>query len=208
MFTGLISEIGTVKELSRFPGGLRWTIHAPGVASDVAIGDSVNVSGACQTVEAVGAGSISGTSIRETLDATNFCLWTVGRRVNLELALRASDRFGGHFVSGHIDCTGEVQEVRRGADGHWVDIAFEPRYDRWVVGKGSIAIDGVSLTVMQKRPGFLTVSFIPETVSKTTLGDLCHGEKVNLEFDMLIKAVVPDPSTSHVTEQFLSRSGW
>jgi riboflavin synthase len=198
-----------VREMAHFSGGLRWTIHAPGIASEVVVGDSVNVSGACQTVEAVTDGrAFSGTSIRETLDATNFDSWTVGHRVNLELALRASDRFGGHFVSGHVDCTGEVREVRRGADGHWVDIAFAPRYDRWVIAKGSVAIDGVSLTVMQKRPGLLTVSFIPETVSKTTLSDLRRGGLVNIEFDMLVKAVVLDLADSHVTEGLLSQSGW
>lgn len=208
MFTGLVSDIGTVSAITPFAGGMRWTIHAPKTAAEVKPGDSVNVSGACQTVESVTSDSFSGTSIQETLRATNFGDWTSGTRVNLELALRASDRFGGHFVTGHIDTTGTVKGLQVSNDGHWVDIAFDPAYDRWLLKKGSIAIDGVSLTVMEKKSGLVTVSFIPETVTRTTLGDLRLGRRVNLEFDMLVKAVVPDLSVSRIDEAMLQKSGW
>lgn len=208
MFTGLVSDIGTVTAITPFAGGIRWTINASRIAADVKQGDSVNVSGACQTVESVSEGSFSGTSIQETLKATNFSDWKIGRRVNLELALRASDRFGGHFVTGHVDSTGAVQDVRTSHEGCWVDIAFDTTFDRWLLRKGSIAIDGVSLTVMDKSPGLLTVSFIPETVTRTTLGELRVGQRVNLEFDMLVKAVVPDRAESQIDELLLQRSGW
>lgn len=208
MFTGLVSDIGTVTAITPFSGGIRWVINAPRIAFEIKQGDSVNVSGACQTVETVSQGSFSGTSIQETLKATNFGEWIVGRRVNLELALRPTDRLGGHFVTGHVDTTGIVKDVRTSNEGRWGDVAFDSKYDRWILRKGSIAIDGVSLTVMDKSAGLITVSFIPETVARTTLGDLCNGQKVNLEFDMLVKAVVPDLADSQIDELLLQRSGW
>jgi riboflavin synthase len=208
MFTGLVSDIGTVTAITPFSGGIRWTIHAPRIADEVKQGDSVNVSGACQTVEAVSLRSFSGTSIQETLKATNFGGWDIGRKVNLELALRPTDRLGGHFVTGHIDTTGTVKAVRTSNEGRWVDVAFDPKHDRWVLKKGSIAIEGVSLTVMDKYSGLITVSFIPETVTRTTLGDLRNGQKVNLEFDMLVKAVVPELAESQIDDLLLQRSGW
>lgn len=208
MFTGLISDVGVVKAITPFSGGMRWTIQAPKIAAEVGPGDSVNISGACQTVETVSDGSFTGTSIQETLKATNFGDWTVGFRVNLELALRASDRFGGHFVTGHIDTAGTVRDVRVSKEGHWVDIGFDQKYDRWILRKGSIAIDGVSLTVMEKKSGLVTVSFIPETVTRTTLGHLCTGQRVNIEFDMLVKAVVPDLREPRIDEATLHRAGW
>lgn len=208
MFTGLVSDIGTVTAITPFAGGIRWTITASRIAADVKQGDSVNVSGACQTVETVSQGAFTGTSIHETLKATNFGEWIVGHRVNLELALRPTDRLGGHFVTGHIDTTGIVKDVRTSNEGHWVDVAFDSKYYRWILKKGSIAIDGVSLTVMDKSSGSMTVSFIPETVTRTTLGDLRNGQKVNLEFDMLVKAVVPDLEGSQIDELLLQRSGW
>jgi len=208
MFTGLISDIGAIAAITPFAGGMRWTIRAPRIAADVKPGDSVNVSGACQTVETVTDESLTGTSIQETLKATTFGDWTVGRSVNLELALRASDRFGGHFVTGHVDTTGIVRDTRVSKEGHWVDIGFAQEYDRWVLKKGSIAIDGVSLTVMEKKPGLVTVSFIPETVIRTTLGGLRTGRRVNIEFDMLVKAVAPDLRESRIDEATLQRAGW
>ncbi|HWO56876.1 MAG TPA: riboflavin synthase [bacterium] len=208
MFTGLVSDIGFVRALSPSAGGMRWTIHAPRTAAEIKPGDSVNIAGACQTVETVSGELFTGTSIQETLKATNYGDWTVGRRVNLELALRPTDRLGGHFVTGHIDTTGAVTDIRVSPAGHWVDVRFAPRFDRWVLRKGSIAIEGVSLTVMDKSPGLLTVSFIPETVARTTLADLRRGDRVNLEFDMLVKAVVPDPESSRLDEQALVRAGW
>lgn len=198
MFTGLVSEIGTVTALAPFAGGMRWTIQAPKTAAELKPGDSISIAGACQTIERVANGFFSGTSIQETLKATNFGDWTVGRLVNLELPLRASDRLGGHFVTGHVDTTGKIEDVRILAEGHCVDVAFDRKYDRWLLRKGSVAVEGVSLTVMDKEAGLFTVSFIPETVTRTTLGNLRIGQQVNLEFDMLVKAVVPDLSEASV----------
>jgi len=190
MFTGLVQEMGTITRLERHGGGLRWSIAAPQIARELTRGDSVNIAGACQTVERVDGDAITGTSIPETLKKTNFGRWRVVQKVNLEPALRASDRLGGHMVSGHVDATGTL--VRRTVTGEWVNLTveFDTRLSRWVIQHGSVAIDGVSLTVADHSPGSLTVALIPETISRTTLGAIKPGDEVNLEFDQLIKAVV------------------
>ncbi|HUU44479.1 MAG TPA: riboflavin synthase [Acidobacteriota bacterium] len=190
MFTGLIQEIGTLKRLRRTSSGLRWTITAPVLAPGIKAGDSVNVSGACQTVESVDGDMISGTAIPTTLRLTTFAHWRVGQRVNLEPALRADDRLGGHIVSGHVDTTGRVTRVTQSREGFQIDVAFAPEFDRWLVPQGSISVDGVSLTVAGKRRGTLTVAIIPETLARSTLGERRVGERVNLEFDQMIKAAV------------------
>ncbi|MBI3873033.1 MAG: riboflavin synthase [candidate division Zixibacteria bacterium] len=208
MFTGLVREIGTVTALRHVPAGLQWTIRAPVASAELHVGDSINVAGACHTVESVGAGAFTGTSIPQTLHMTTFARWHAGQRVNLELPLRADDRFGGHFVSGHVDAIAEVRSVQSSEEGYKLELAFPPRFDRWVVDKGSIAIDGVSMTIAEKRPGSLTVALIPETLSKTTLGDLRAGGNVNIEFDMLVKAVVQDKGDSRINAAMLANAGW
>jgi len=208
MFTGLIAEIGTIRQLRRLAAGVEWTIVAPTLASQLKVGDSINVAGACQTVESIGSERFSGTAIRETLKVTTFARWGVGHRVNLELALRADDRLGGHLVSGHVDTIGYVRASRRDAHGHWLDVSFPRQFDRWAVPKGSIALDGVSLTIAAKQPGSITVALIPETLARTTLDALRVGDPVNVEFDQLVKAAAPDLSAPRVDEQMLARSGW
>lgn len=208
MFTGLVTDMGTVSAITPFPGGIRWSIHAPRTVAEMKPGDSVNIAGACQTVETVADGSFTGTSIQETLKATNFGDWIVGRLVNLELPLRATDRLGGHFVTGHVDTAGKVEDVRISPEGHWVDVSFDRKYDRWLLRKGSVAVEGVSLTVMDKKPGMITISFIPETVTRTTLGDLRLGQRLNLEFDMLVKAVVLDLNEASLDHSLSQPSKW
>ncbi len=208
MFTGLVTDMGTVSAITPFPGGIRWTIHAPKTVAELKPGDSVSIAGACQTVETVAEGSFTGTSIQETLKATNFGDWIVGRKINLELPLRATDRLGGHFVTGHVDTAGKVEDVRIPTEGHWVEVSFDRKYDRWVLRKGSVAVEGVSLTVMDKKPGMIMISFIPETVTRTTLGDLRLGQRLNLEFDMLVKAVVPDLDEAFLVQTIAQPEKW
>jgi riboflavin synthase len=208
MFTGLIAEIGTIRQLRRLAAGVEWTIVAPTLASQLKVGDSINVAGACQTVESIGFERFSGTAIRETLKVTTFARWSVGHRVNLELALRADDRLGGHLVGGHVDTIGYVRASRRDARGHWLEVSFPRPFDRWAVPKGSIALDGVSLTIAAKQPGSITAALIPETLARTTLDALRVGDPVNVEFDQLVKAAAPDLCVQRVDEQMLARSGW
>ncbi len=217
MFTGIVAEIGEVAEVQRTANGLRWTIHAPQCASQLKKGDSISVVGACQTVESVTRGRFSGTAIPETLKKTTFARWRVGQRVNLELALRADGRFGGHIVSGHVDTVGSVSERRDTPSGYDLAVAFPAAFARWTLPQGSIAIDGVSLTiatVMQagRERGALKVALIPETLARTTLGALRTGDPVNIEFDQIVKAVVQNqerlqPSSGRIDEALLARTG-
>lgn len=208
MFTGLITEIGSVTALRHGAHGLRWAIAAPESAPQLRVGDSINVAGVCQTVESIAGERLYGTAIRQTLDVTTFSHWRPGQRVNLELALRADGRLGGHLVSGHIDGIGRVHAIRRNAEGHRLTIAIPRRFDHWAVPKGSVALDGVSLTVAEKTPGMITVALIPETLAQTTLGALHHGDSVNVEFDQLVKAVAPVRGASGVDADMLTRAGW
>lgn len=190
MFTGLIQEMGHITRVERQSGGLRWSIRCPKTAPLLKRGDSINISGACQTVETISGDTISGTSIPETLKKTTFSNWRAGHTVNLEPALRASDRLGGHMVSGHVDTVGTLR--KRGMTGDWLTLSveFENKFSRWVIPHGSIAIEGVSLTIAECARGTLTVALIPETIERTTLGSANPGDQLNLEFDQIIKAVV------------------
>lgn len=208
MFTGLIQEIGIVRAVRRTAAGLRWSIAAPALAPRLKPGDSLNISGACQTVEAIAKDLVSGTAIPETLRVTNAARWTVGRALNLELALRADDRLGGHLVTGHVDTTGRVSGTRKSVAGFRLDVTFDAEFDRWVVAKGSIALDGVSLTVAHCARGRVTVALIPETLAATTWGSVRVGDTINVEFDQMIKAVVKGARTRGVDEALLERAGF
>jgi riboflavin synthase len=189
LFTGLVQELGTVGALAETSDGVRLTISA-GCAGELAEGDSVAVNGVCLTATRVGAGSFGADVMHETLRRSSLGAVGAGSRVNVELALRAADRLGGHVVQGHVDGTGRV--VRAAEDGfaRLVTVApDDPALLRYVVEKGSIAVDGVSLTVASLDAGTFTVSLIPETLQRTNLGAAQPGTPVNLEVDVLAKYV-------------------
>ena len=187
MFTGLIEEIGRVGGVSRAGEALRLTIEAREVAGDLAVGDSVNIDGACQTVVEFAAGSFQVESVEETLQRTTFGTFQVGRQVNLERSLRLSDRLGGHLVLGHVDGVGTIAQVQRRADS-WVFTVQPPsELNRYIASKGSIAVDGISLTVVEAAAEAFTVSIIPHTFGATTLGQRQAGESVNLEVDIIAR---------------------
>ncbi len=213
MFTGLVQEQGRITALRRSPQGLVWTIDAPQSAAELKLGDSINVAGACQTVEAISGSAISGTAIGETLKKTTFGQWTVGTHVNLELAVRLGDRLGGHIVSGHVDTVGTVDNHSVDRDEHTLTISYSSEFARWVIAQGSVALDGVSLTIAQRHADALTVALIPETAKRTSLGALRAGDYINIEFDQMIKAAVQaveliSASRGRVTEDMLTRAGW
>lgn len=188
MFTGLVSELGTVGGVERSGAGARITVDA-GLSSELREGDSVAVNGVCLTAAAVGDGSFGADVMAETLRRSSLDGIEAGARVNLELPLRPADRLGGHVVQGHVDGTGAVAEVRADGLARLVRIAADPALLRHVVEKGSIAVDGVSLTVAALGEGDFTVSLIPETLRRTTLGAAEPGRRVNLETDVLAKYV-------------------
>ena len=187
MFTGLIEEVGQVGDVSRAGDAMRLTVEAAEVTGDMAVGDSVNVDGACQTVVAFTAGSFQVESVEETLQRTTFGSFRTGRPVNLERSLRLQDRLGGHPVMGHVDGVGTIAEVQPRGDS-WI-FALQPpdNLNRYIATKGSIAVDGISLTVVEAGTKAFTVSVIPHTFGSTTLGKRQAGDSVNLEVDIIAR---------------------
>jgi riboflavin synthase len=188
VFTGLIDDLGRVASVERSAEGARLRIEAS-FAPELREGDSVAVNGVCLTATDVDLGSFSSEAMNETLARTSLGGLEDGARVNLELPLRAGDRLGGHVVQGHVDGVGTIAALAD--DGFAVRVRVEApeRVLRYVVEKGSIAVDGVSLTVAEFDEGSFTVSLIPETLERTNLGSVAPGERVNLEVDVLAKYV-------------------
>lgn len=194
MFTGIVEEIGEIAAVEPSGDGVRVTVTAPKAVSDAAHGDSISVSGVCLTVVDQGADWFTADVMKQTLDMSTLAGVAAGRRVNLERATAAHGRLGGHIVQGHIDGTGEVLEVRPGAQWQVLRISLPVPLAPLVVDKGSIAVDGVSLTVSAASPaspgdGWFEVSLIPETLAATTLGARVPGDRVNLETDILARHV-------------------
>jgi riboflavin synthase len=185
MFTGIVRERGRVASMQQEPEGLRLEIDAPETASQLGVGDSVSISGACLTATAVSNGRFSVTAVAETLDRTTLGRLALEDEVNLETATRAGDPLGGHFVQGHVDAVGRIASVDDGRV--WVEAA--PEILRYCVEKGSITVDGVSLTIAALRGDAFEVALIPHTLEVTTLGAVEPGEEVNLEVDVLAKYV-------------------
>ncbi|HEV7806408.1 MAG TPA: riboflavin synthase [Solirubrobacteraceae bacterium] len=188
MFTGLVADLGTVAAVDMTRDGVRLTLRTA-LADELGEGDSIAVDGVCLTARAVTAGSFSADVMNETLDRSSLGDVAAGARVNLELALRAADRLGGHIMQGHVDGVGEVVGVREDGFARVVTIAAPADVLRYVVEKGSIAVDGVSLTVARIGGGGFDVSLIPETLERTNLGGARAGRRVNLEVDVLAKYV-------------------
>jgi len=188
VFTGLIAEVGTVIAVARDGAGATLRVGTS-LAGELHAGDSIAVDGVCLTATRVGGEAFEAHAIRETLVRSTLGRLAAGDSVNLELALRADARLGGHIVQGHVDGTGTVAEVREEGASRVLAIDAVPALMRYVVEKGSIAIDGVSLTVSALRADGFEVSLIPETLSRTTLGRAVVGRAVNLEVDILAKHV-------------------
>ena len=198
MFTGIVEELGRVVRLETVEDSARLTVEAPTVTQDVNLGDSVSVNGCCLTVTAVHGSTFTADLMAETLTRTTLGSQAPGDPVNLERALRASDRLGGHIVQGHVDATAEVLDHHRGEHWDLLRIGLPQEIARYVAVKGSVALDGVSLTVVDvvdasdvtPVPGAgasLSVGLIPETLRRTTLGSRRPGERVNLEVDVMAK---------------------
>jgi len=188
MFTGLVQGRGEVAAVEPTGDGVRLAIASP-LAAELGQGDSVSVNGVCLTAIEPSATAFSADVMNETLRRSSLAEVAAGGEVNLELAMRASDRLGGHVVQGHVDGVGMVSEIAADGFARVVTISAAPELLRYVVEKGSIAVDGVSLTVSAVDDDALSVSLIPETLERTTLGGLAVGTPVNLEVDVLAKYV-------------------
>ena len=189
MFTGIVEEIGTVTRIEPSGDGVRLTVHAPVAVSDAGHGDSIAVSGVCLTVVDQGADWFTADVMRQTLDVTSVGAAGTGTAVNIERATAAHGRLGGHIVQGHVDGTGTVREIRPGAQWQVLRVSLPADLAPLVVDKGSIAVDGVSLTVAGVDDGGFAVALVPHTLAVTTLGGRAPGDEVNLEADVLAKYV-------------------
>lgn len=189
MFTGIVEERGEVVAVQDLPDAARITVAGPLVTSDASVGDSISVNGVCLTVVEVADGAFTADVMRETLVRSSLDKIAAGESVNLERAAAVGKRFGGHIVQGHVDGTGVI--LSRESSAHWdlVRIGLPPKLARYLVEKGSITVDGVSLTVVDVTDEDFSVSLIPETLRATTLGERTPGDRVNLEVDVVAKYV-------------------
>jgi riboflavin synthase len=185
MFTGLIEQVGEVEGVRQTDAGRELRVRAP--FNDLVAGESIAVNGACLTVREFGPGWFDAAAVLTTLERTTIGGWKAGTRVNLERSLRATDRLGGHIVQGHVDCVGVVASRELAGDAVLIDLSLPASIEPLFVLHGSIAVDGVSLTVNELKPGGLQLSLIDYTLRHTTLGDLRAGSSVHIEADIIAK---------------------
>jgi len=214
MFTGIIEEIGRIQQIERGARSSRLTISGDVIFSDLKLGDSVAVNGICLTASGISGKQFSADVMPETLERTALGALSPGSSVNLERAMAANGRFGGHIVSGHIDGVGRITQIQPDDNAVRVRIGTETSILRYVIPKGSIAIDGISLTIAEVDSGGFVVSIIPHTGSETTLLSKRPGDLVNLENDMIGKYVERllsfqgETSQSKITYEFLAEHGF
>ncbi len=212
MFTGLLEEIGIVKQTSASGGNLLLKIEALKVSADLKVGDSININGACQTVVERESECFAVEAVEETLKRTNLGRLRIGDRVNLERALLVSDRLGGHMVTGHVDFVGRIKSIHKKAESYIFEFSYPEEYQSHFVEKGSVAVEGISLTLVQVLSDSFTVSVIPFTMKSTTLGARRIGDPVNIETDLIGKYVGRILSLkkvqSKITQEWLREKGW
>jgi len=218
MFTGIIEEIGTLKSVRHGQRSAILEIGANKVLESTKIGDSISVNGVCLTVTSLSTNSFTADAMPETLKRSNLGNLHSGNKINLERALRLGDRFGGHIVSGHIDGEGTILNFKEDENAIWITIEAEPSILRYIVEKGSIAIDGISLTVASVDKSSFKVSVIPHTRHETTLCAKTTGSKINLECDIVAKYIerfsgfgnqpAQETSSSKISMSFLKENGY
>jgi riboflavin synthase len=188
VFTGLIQDVGRLRAIEREPDGARLEIESS-LQDEIAPGDSVAVDGVCLTATEKAPDGFEAEAMNQTLEVTSLGGLEAGDRVNLELAMKASDRFGGHIVQGHVDGVGEVAAVEEDGFARRLRVELPPWLLRYAIDKGSIALDGVSLTIADLGDSWLSVSLIPETLERTNLGEARPGRRINVECDAIAKHV-------------------
>ncbi len=215
MFTGIIEEVGTIKQIQKGTHSAILQIHANRVLYGLKIGDSVAVNGVCLTVTKIQSQCFHADVMHETLNRSALSSLTIGSYVNLERAMPANGRFDGHIVAGHVDDIGKIIDIKRDDNAIWFTIEAAPSIMRYIVEKGSIAIDGISLTIARLSENSFSVSIIPHTAHVTTLGKRKIGDAVNLENDIIGKYVekflnppVSKPTKSTMTRDWLLQHGF
>lgn len=216
MFTGIIQEVGVVRHVQKQGDGLLIKVEAPDSSANLKKGGSINISGACLSVVNVsytggkGGGWFETLATAETIARTNFRLVHIDDRVNLELPLTLNDPLGGHLVSGHVDDTGRIETIKPGRESTIMRIVFEAEHNRYLIEKGSIAVDGISLTAFNIESGRFSVSLIPDTIERTNLKFRKINDVVNLEFDQIGKYVENFLNTEKkgLTMDFMKKHGY
>ena len=214
MFTGIVEEVGTVRSVQKGSTSSFIEIQAEKVLSDVHTGDSIAVNGVCLTVTDFSSNSFRADVMNETLSRSSLGSLKSGSPVDLERAMAAGGRFGGHIVSGHIDGTGTITDIKKDGIAHWYTVTAPPEIMRYIVEKGSIAIDGISLTVAKVTDSSFSVSIIPHTAAQTVLAHKRPGDIVNLENDIIGKYIeklmkpAEETKSGGITMEFLARNGF
>lgn len=214
MFTGLIEDIGIIVQLNPIPKGLSLGIESNIITDELKIGDSVAINGVCLTVTKIQNSQFTVDAVQETLQKSTLKTLKIGSRINLERAIRFGDRMGGHFVQGHVDGPGTIQQIKQIGSAVWFEIKILEEFDRYIIQKGSIAIDGISLTIAEKSDGVVKISVIPHTFQNTNLQLQKVGDLVNIELDMMAKYIenMVNPKTmekkSKLTESWLKEQGF
>jgi riboflavin synthase len=212
MFTGIIEEIGKIEEISKHGRNLKLRIKASKILNDLKVGDSININGACQTVIETNSDSFTVEAVEETLRKTNLGELKRNDLVNLERALRFSDRLGGHLVTGHVDGVGKIKSIVKRNGSFLYEFGLSEKYLAYLVEKGSVAVDGISLTVVEVKENSFFVAVIPFTLENTTLGAKKVGDLVNIETDLIGKYVerilTAKREKFDITEEWLKDKGW
>lgn len=211
MFTGIVEEIGTIQSIQRAGNSAVLTIQADLILSDIHIGDSIAVNGICLTVTSFSNHCFTADVMHETLNRSSLKSLRAKSPVNLERAMPANGRFGGHIVSGHIDGTGTIRSTKQDANAVWYTIQTTPSILRYIIEKGSITIDGISLTVAAVQTDTFQVSIIPHTLEQTILAYKRAGDIVNLENDCIgkyVERLLTYPSETTITADFLAKNGF
>ncbi|UDK96352.1 riboflavin synthase [Lysinibacillus sphaericus] len=212
MFTGIIEDIGTVKTLQSDRRSMEITVISPKIVADVKLGESIAVNGVCLTVTHYNDQELTMDVMPETVKATNLQQLTVGNAVNLERAMPANGRFGGHFVSGHVDGVGKILRKRPMANAVYIEIELSEDLTSYCIPKGSITIDGTSLTLFHVEKNSVTVSLIPHTYKETVLGIKNVGALVNIETDLVGKYIIHQlkgsQQSSTITKDYLAKHGF
>ncbi len=210
MFTGLIEEIGIIRSVKSLGKSRRITVQAKLIMDDLKIDDSVSMDGVCQTVVSRTNDTFDVEAVEETIRKTKFERLSSGQQINLERAVRPSDRLGGHFVQGHVDCVGSIVSIKKENAGILVWVSFPSQFQKYLVNTGSVSIDGVSLTTSKVESGKFMVSVIPHTWDKTTFINLKVSSVVNLEFDIIGKYIenllkFPDKKSGSILDSYIDQ---
>ena len=189
MFTGIIEEVGTIKEIKAISGGIRFNIEAQKVLEDLNIGDSINIEGACQTIVEISGKNLMVEAVGETLEKTSLGDFYLNQKVNLERPLSPSSRMGGHFVQGHVNNTGKITQWYPRGDNYFLEVEIPKSLAKYTILEGSIALDGISLTIAHLNWNRIGVNIIPHTVKNTSLQFKKVGDVINIEVDMIAKYI-------------------